>query len=183
MKTHPAFITEDIVLNTPVATFKDEMSVTLEIRSNFPQDVTIDSISLGFSHEIGTSTHSSKSKYKRPLSRQASLYEIADEPIMSFQCIRPQLPSQINVTEHTEMKQDKTITSGIICTNSNELLKRVESVPGPVADNILKLNYKMSLSVENITLKPGFNSVTLKCQVGVSILLIFFICCFYTPAS
>lgn len=165
LKTHPAFITEDIILNTPVATFRDEMSVTLEIRNNFPQDITVDFISLGFSHEITASSRSSKSKQKRPLSRQASLYEMVDEPMMSFQCIRPQLPSQISVTEHTEIKQDKTVTSGIICTNSNELLKRVESVHGSVSDNILKLNYKMSLIVENITLKPGLNSVTLKCQV------------------
>ncbi|XP_014773822.1 trafficking protein particle complex subunit 10 [Octopus bimaculoides] len=159
IQTNPAFSVDNIVLNTPVATFQDEMSIELEIFSNLPREVSISQISLGFSHEA------SEGSQKRSLSRQPSLYGTVDEPVMNFQTIRPQLPSKINVVSATDVKQEKLQSSSIICTNTNELLKRADSIQGPVSDSIYKLNYKLSLTAKDVLIKPGVNLVTVKSQV------------------
>ncbi|GAB1598898.1 trafficking protein particle complex subunit 10-like [Argonauta hians] len=159
IQTNPAFSVDNIVLNTPVATFQDEMSIELEIYSHLPTEVSISQISLGFSHEA------SEGSQKRILCRQPSLYGTIDEPVMSFQTIRPQLPSKINVTSSNEVKQDVLQSSSIICTNTNELLKRADSSAGPVTDSIHKLNYKLSLTAEHVLIKPGVNVVTVTSQV------------------
>lgn len=170
IQTNPAFSVDNIVLNTPVATFQDEMSIELEIFSNLPREVSISQISLGFSHEA------SEGSQKRSLSRQPSLYGTVDEPVMNFQTIRPQLPFKINVVSTSDVKQEKLQSSSIICTNTNELLKRADSIPGPVSDSIYKLNYKLSLTAKDVLIKPGVNLVTVKSQVDVSFLISFYMC-------
>ncbi|CAE1271126.1 TRAPPC10 [Acanthosepion pharaonis] len=167
LKTHPAFITEDIILNTPVATFRDEMSVTLEIRNNFPQDITVDFISLGFSYEITASSRSIENISLKPGLNSVTLkcqvqnckkglykmgqlciktkqmefirHNVAHDVFIEIFCQQP----YIEITPSPEIGQ---LVSGI--RQEVEVTFHTSSIP-ILANNILRVTTSDGLSVSN----------------------------------
>ncbi|ESO89313.1 hypothetical protein LOTGIDRAFT_154413 [Lottia gigantea] len=160
MRASAIFTLEEAVIASTSVILHDDFIVDFIIYSNFPLRINCDNILISIikASDSGLSPFRKKTHIRNP-----SLTFKNHEHLPNFRPIRKQLPPEINVNSTYEKRNGKIVSCSVGCANAHELLKRADSTTNQVeSDIIIKGDYSLCMSMNNVTLEPGKNKVQLK---------------------
>ncbi|KAK7503040.1 hypothetical protein BaRGS_00005666 [Batillaria attramentaria] len=157
---------QQLELLRPTVKLDEEVTMVLQLHSNFPQPLTCQLLQVSLSpcpsahltqsDEINVAMPASSHVHSQPT--VASIHRQA-----SVSSLRKTFPSKIGSCAMYERRQGKVIVAGITCENSHELLKRTDSTPiTETPATPVKGDYSHCLSASDVVLQPGLNDVELK---------------------
>lgn len=157
------FTLEDITIEPSVVKLDNTVDIKLTVINNSPCDISCDSISLSLKKAL-----SSDLQYvKRPVKREASDASLKEQ-VPNINIVKKGISPLINIQANFEGSKESPVSSGIVCVNSHELLRRSDSSGKAIkrASDVVLDDYTNSVSVSDVTLHPGANTIYLSKQVG-----------------
>lgn len=176
MRASQAIFIEDITLSKQSVSLNDELTLCLDLCSNFPQSVTFTKIQISIrkcteSEALEFVDHQQQQQHQQSTlsmrhRRQPSGTHIIIDKMLNFQPISKNLPSQLDFHVNVEKTKGRLVSCAIVCNNAHQLLKRSDSAGSTHnAAAIHKEDYSTCFSQSCVTLQPGHNSLTFKTQV------------------
>ena len=159
----------------------DELTFDLEIYNYLPKALSCNSVKVALTYcskekkekekleAPGTST-SRKPVTRSPSTASNSQLEMTDSD-QTERCVdMGEESDQLDMVEQLDYKQDKSLCSArLVCRNTNKALKRKDSSGSMLRDlsQQQRGDFQNCISVENIVLEPGLNTIKLKTVAGV----------------
>ncbi|XP_059152410.1 trafficking protein particle complex subunit 10-like [Physella acuta] len=163
--SHAVFI-ENITLSSDSICLNEELKLTVDLFSNFPNSITFDEvkISLHSCKDSELTEHDDQSQNQqrnKTHNRQPSGTLISFEKMANFQPVTKNLPSQIDFSTSVERSKGRLVSCAIECASAHQLLKRSDSAPSTNNSTAIhKDDFTNCFSHPTVTLTSGYNSLT-----------------------
>ncbi|WAR06773.1 TPC10-like protein [Mya arenaria] len=162
LKASPLFKLDIKSVSLPEVSVGETFTITATIYNNAPCDLSCDSIWLTLTDCIQDYSGKRKDNLKDPVTRQTSNSSLDSRFVMNSPNIKKEKPFEITLRSHFEGTPDETVSTGIACMNSHELLRRNDSSGGvlaPVEEKVTKDMTSQRSCVKDVKLEQGTNEL------------------------
>lgn len=166
LKLSTLFHIAEVTVLTPKVIVGQTLEIEVILMSRAPCDIHCDSLKISLNK---TNRSPKLLSQKTAVFKQASNAGVK-EAVPNFNPVVQQITSILNVQAHYEGAPQRPNTAGIVCINTHEVLRRVDSSGrGTNGSETVKDkdNFTNFASCDNLVIHPGENRLLFLLQVGI----------------